>query len=68
MAKAADVRIAVRPGAVGDRNFGYFEVLLDRTEDEIEIAEGVKLAEKRTIGGKDIIVCPAHHLCRRECL
>ena len=55
---AADVRVAVGPRAVAHRHVDDLQVQPGRAEEQVEVAEGVEVAEVRAAGGDPLVVPP----------
>ena len=68
MAKAGDLRLAVGARAVADRQFDDLEVELGGAEEQVEVAEGIEVAEEGAVGGDALVVASARApWCRRAC-
>src|SRR4051794_17014938 len=62
MPPSRDVRLAINPLAVRDRNLNDLQAHPCRTEDQIEITEGVKISEIGPIASQLLIVTAGQNL------
>src|SRR5215472_3131494 len=60
--KAADFSFSVRPSAVANRQLDDLEILLGRAEQQIEVPEGVEVAEEAAIAGNLLVIPPKKNL------
>ena len=54
MRPAIDVRLAIRPFAITDRNIGDLQIQFPGTEQKVEIAEGIEVPEVGAVGGEGL--------------
>jgi len=64
--KAADFSFSVRPSAVANRQLDDLEILLGRAEQQIEVPEGVEVAEEAAIAGNLLVIPPKKNLRATE--
>ena len=62
MAPALDVGGTIGALLVADRHVGDLEVQLGGAEQEVEVAEGIEVAEVGAIGGDLVVVYARQHL------
>src|SRR5206468_12957112 len=63
MPKSTDFCLAIGPVPISDRHFHDFQGLLGRTEQEIEVAKWIEVAEVRS-SGLDFLVVPLEQCLR----
>ena len=61
MAPALNVGVAIGAFAVADGQVDDLEIVFRRAEDEIEIAEGIEIAEVGAIARRSLRSAPAEH-------
>src|SRR5271165_4113293 len=60
--KPGDLRLAIGAACIADRDFDSFETELRGAEDEVEIAERIKVAEIAAAALEPQVVAAAHYL------
>ena len=68
MFEAADVGRAIGTGEIMDGNLDDLQIQFRRTEDQIEITEGIEIAEVRAVGGDLIVVGAVKDFGAAECV